>query len=155
MDKENQSKENLINWTINELEKYQDEKRVKLASGYYPTSMKVIGVNSPNIKIVLKELREKLKELNLPAKDIIVLAKALVNTNTFECQQMAYSLLDKEKKSQVALTKQDIRDLGKTLDNWASVDSYSVLIYGYAWRTGIITIEDVKQLQQYPHLHIC
>lgn len=40
---------------------------------------------------------------------------------------------------------EDIEELGRNLDNWASVDSYGVYVIGYAWREKILHTERIKK----------
>jgi 3-methyladenine DNA glycosylase AlkD len=136
--------EEIISDLIKSIESLQDPKRKELAKTYAPTSMKVIGLTGPNEKIIVKELISTTK--NLSIVDKINLAIQLVETKIFECQHIAYVYLNKNKKVLAALTKGDIEKLAKYLDNWVSVDTFSVFIYGVAWRLGIINEDAVKNL---------
>jgi 3-methyladenine DNA glycosylase AlkD len=117
-----------------------------MAERSYPTKMRVIGVTVPRLKIVLRELNQQSKTFT--SREKIELAKLLVNTGIFECQQMAYEYLGKDKKALPELSEKDIDDLGQNLDNWVSVDYYAGLIVGYGWRTGILSIARIKSYLQ-------
>lgn len=127
---------------ISSLQEYAVEERKEFAKKSYPTQTKVIGVVVPNLKIVLKEVKSQTKKW--APEDIIQLSKLLIDTEVFECQQLAYELIGKDKKVLNALKVEDIDDLGKNLDNWISVDYYAALIVGYAWRVGKMNIEKIK-----------
>jgi len=131
-----------INDVIESLNTYQDLERKELAKGYHPTSMKIIGVTNPNIKKIIKELRH-ITGSYTPRKKID-LAKSLLNTGIFECQQIAYEFLGKDKSVQMEITEKDVDDLNQNLDNWVSVDSFSIFISGKAWRNGIISNAKIK-----------
>lgn len=131
----------LVEWTIKELEKKIDPHRKKKSESYYPSTMKVMGVKVPDQRAVMKELKKKLKGRS--DGEIIDLCKELVETDIFECQQVAFDMIGRSKKLVKKLEKRDISDLGKGLDNWVSVDTFSSMIAGPAWRDGQIPHEMV------------
>lgn len=135
--------EKLVNDVIYKLESYRNEKRKEQAKTYYPTSMQVIGVVVPDIKKVIKELNKQTIHYNSCQKH--TLAQNLVDTNIFECQQVAYEYLGKQPKTLKDLTPAIVYSLGKNLDNWVSVDMYSLFIVGYAWRENLLTTEQIKE----------
>jgi len=135
-----------IKKVISSLESYADPKRVESNKIIAPTKMRVIGTTTTSLRIVSKELKEETKTLNGWEK--IELAKQLVNTGIFECQLMAFEYVHKDKKACAELTESDIDDLAKNLDNWGSVDSFSIFLSGYAWREGIISSEKIKSYWQ-------
>ena len=126
--------EKIVKWTIGELKKVVDQERLEWSKGYYPSSFEILGVKVPDLRNVRKELGRGLK--GRPPEDFIRISKRLVDTKIFECQQVAYELLDSNKKALYSLTAGDLEDLMKGLDNWVSVDTYSGWIAGVAWRDG-------------------
>ncbi len=132
----------LVNNIIDSLKDQADPGRIEMAKRSYPTKMKVIGVIVPKLKILLKEMKQQSK--NYSPREKIELAKLLVNTEFFECQQMAYEYLGKDKKALIELNETDIDELGQNLDNWVSVDYYAGFIVGYAWRTGVLSTAKIK-----------
>lgn len=132
----------LINEIILSLKDYSDPRRIDFAKRSYPTNMEVIGVTVPNLKTVLKEVKIQTKHFQPDQK--LSLTKGLVNTNIFECQQLAYEYIGNNRKTLVELNEKDIDELGQKLDNWVSVDYYAALIVGYAWRENIIGIQKIK-----------
>jgi len=121
------------------------ERREKMRT-YAPSSQKAFGVTNPDIKQVLKELRKSYSDWN--TSDWIDLCKSLVATGVFECQVLAFELIGRDRKMLGALEYKDLADLGKNLDNWASVDHYSVGIYGVLWGLGVVQDKHIDALLQ-------
>jgi len=134
----------IINSCIEGLKELADEKRKQLSTYYYPTSMEVIGVTSPNIKLVLKELRNVIKKE--PPYKKLELAVSFVKTNVFECQQIAYGLIHMEKTLQKTLNTKFLDDLMGTQDNWVSTDSYACYVHGVAWNLDIIDSDRILSM---------
>ncbi len=114
-----------------------DPVRTENAKTYCPTSMEVLGITSPQLKSVVKELWTNECKSYSP-RELIEFAKKLTATAMFECQMVAFSLLWNNKKALSALVLDDLLRLGQNLDNWASVDSFSIMLSGWAWREGQI-----------------
>ncbi len=127
---------------IESLESLKDEKRFEFSKNYYPTAMRVIGVTVPNTRIIIKEL--KYRTIQWPEIKKIQFAKKLVENNIFECQQIAFDYLSRDKKALLKMTEKDFIDLGKNLDNWVSVDTYSIYMMGYAWRNGVVSDKKIR-----------
>lgn len=126
------------------LEDLGDPKRKELSKTYFPTSMKVIGVTSPEMKAVIGALKSRFRSWS--EQEWIGLCKDLVSTEIFECQAMAFEIIGRNKKILGVLTRGDLTGLGRNLDNWASVDGYSVGIYGVLWGRGVVTDLDIQRL---------
>jgi len=136
------SMQSLVDHIIEILENNADPGRIVMAGKSYPTKSRVIGVIVPKIKTLLKEVKQETKSFTPSEK--IELAKNLVNTGIFECQQLAYEYLGNDKKALNAITEKDVDELGQNLDNWVAVDYYAGLIVGYAWREGILSTRKIK-----------
>lgn len=134
--------EKLIDDIVKSLEKFKDDKRVKFAYANHPTKMRIIGVTNPNQKIVLKELISVI--VNWGPQERLGLIKKLSNSNIFECQHIALEYFSKDKKIWEIITAKDIVELNTNMDNWVSVDSYSVYLCGKAWRLGILNDKFIK-----------
>ncbi len=119
------------------------ERKAKMAT-YCPTSMAMIGVASPDLKRLIRALKQKYR--NWSEQDWIQFCTALVDTGIFECQAMAYELIGRDKKILAALTREELGALAKNLDNWASVDGYSVGIHGVLWGKGVVKDRDIREL---------
>jgi len=118
--------------------------RQALSEHYFPTSQKVIGVTAPDMKVLLSALKKKYNALTL--REWIILSAALVDTGIFECQMLAYERIGRDRKLLDAMTPGDVSVLWKNLDNWASVDSFSVGIHGVLWRKGVVSDQRIGEL---------
>lgn len=119
--------------------------RVAKSRTMYPTSMEVIGVMNPDLKIVVKELHILMKAA--PRERFIRLAEELVNTKIIECQMLAWLLLDKANLIS-GISRQELKRLEGVLDNWVSVDTYGTMVYGVLWRLGTLSDDEVFSLQE-------
>jgi len=119
------------------------ERREK-SKTYFPTAQKVMGVTNPDIKSILKEIRTSYGP-GTPG-EWINLCKALVLTDVFECQVLAYEMIGRDRKLLDALEYKDLLSLGKNLDNWASVDHYTVGIFGVLWGRGVVKDSHINKL---------
>lgn len=133
---------------VAELRKYSRPEPKLSFGNSKSTSMKVIGLVVPDQRTVLQEWQKKLAHYSAP--EWIQLAMELVETNILECQQIAFELLWKNKKALQQLTPEQIFRLGKTLDNWVSVDMFCLCITGYCWRTGILSDADILNWARHP-----
>ncbi len=124
-----------------------DERKTK-ASTYHPTTLEVLGVTNPEVRLVVKEIRATLKDQS--RESYLSLCGDLVKTNILECQLAAWWLLDEAKKIIPSLTKQEMGRLQGILDNWVSVDTFGVFIYGVLWRIGTLSDAQVHQLLESP-----
>ena len=136
----------IVQEIVEALEDLSIPERVKQSEFYFPTSMRVVGVSNPDIKAVIKEVRTRYKDWD--EREWIELCKALVDEGIFECQVMAIEMIGRNKKLLGALVYEDLADLGQHLDNWASVDHYTVGIYGVLWGKGVVKDHHIDQLLQ-------
>ncbi len=134
----------IVKEIIAALEDLSDPQRIEKSKTYFPTSMRVAGVTNPDQKIIIKELKDRYRVWH--EQDWIGLSKALVATGIFECQYIAFEIIGRNRKILSALQYHDLGDLGKNLDNWASVDLYSVGIYGVLWGKGVVGDSDIEHL---------
>ena len=93
------------------------EKRKEQIRYFAPGSQEVVGVANPDLKELIKALKDKY--LSWDEQQWIALCKALVNEDVFECQVLAYELIGRNKKLLEALVYNDLMDLWRNLDNWA------------------------------------
>jgi len=107
----------------------------------FPTQMKVLGVRAAGIYQVTNECWEEMK--NKAPEELLKLAKDLVKTKILEVNQVAFLLLWKSKKALQLIRLKDVEELGQNIDNWATVDSLSLMISGWAWREHQISNSDV------------
>jgi 3-methyladenine DNA glycosylase AlkD len=126
------------------LEDLGNPARAEKAAWYAPSRMRMLGVSTPEIRAVIREIRTRYRDLD--GREWIGLCKALVDTGIFECQGLAFELIGRNRKLLDALVYEDLAGLGKNLDNWASADLYSVGIYGVLWRKGVVRDRHLDRL---------
>lgn len=120
-----------------------EERREKIQY-YAPSSQRMIGVSNPDIKVLLKEIRAKYAAAG--PGEWIELCKGLVAAGVFESQVLAFEMIGRDKKLLNALEYKDLSALGRNLDNWASVDHYSVGIFGVLWGKGVVKDSHIDKL---------
>ncbi len=125
-----------INTVITELKKVADPERQASSKTMFPTSMEYLGVRTPEMRALLKEWWAETK--SWPSENLISLAKELVDTRIFECNHVAFELLWMDKKALSQLSLADLEYLGQNMDNWATTDTFSVNLSGWAWRNNQI-----------------
>jgi len=118
------------------LEKLGRPERAAKSEYYAPTSMRVLGVPVPELRVMIRALKQRYGDWN--GREWIAFSKALVATGIFECQGLAYDLIARNREILASVTAGDLRTLGRNLDNWGSVDSFGVGILGVLWRTGVV-----------------
>ncbi len=136
--------QSVVNDIITVFKDLSNPERIEKSKTYFPTSMKVMGVTNPELKAVIKEI--KVRFIRWSDYDWIELCKALVDAKVFECQILAFEMIGRDKKLLNALKYEDLPDLGQNLDNWASVDHYSVGIYGVLWGKGVVKDHHIERL---------
>lgn len=134
----------IVNEILEALTELGSAERREKIKYYAPTSQQVMGVTNPDIKALLKEIKVNYGQEN--SGDWIKLCKALVATGVFECQVLAFEMIGRDKKLLNALEYKDLDALGRNLDNWASVDHYSVGIFGVLWGKGVVQDRHIDKL---------
>ncbi|MEA1887341.1 MAG: DNA alkylation repair protein [Bacteroidota bacterium] len=133
----------VINKAISLLEGFSDKSRQELADWYYPTSMKVLGVKSDDLKTVTRIIRNDTSRED--PEQIIRLCKEMALAGIFEVQQVSFGLLNKKYRIIKQLVLNDLLVLGTYMDNWGSTDSFGTQISGPAWRLKCINNNTVKE----------
>ena len=100
--------------------------------GYAPTKFKILGVPVPATRRILKDVKAKIKEE--PPGAVLDLARGLVDTEIAEAGIMGFELVSSRPDAMAKLGERQILRLGRGLDNWATVDAFSVVLLGPAWR---------------------
>lgn len=126
---------------IDQLKIAADPERKKASAIMFPTQMEVLGVRNPAMKELIKEWWKTIK--SWPAEALLDFSKQLVKTKIFECNQVAFELLWKNKNALRMIQLSDVEELGQNIDNWVTVDTLSVLISGWVWRENQISDEDI------------
>lgn len=134
----------IVKEIIETLESLSTPKRREQSKNGFPTSQRIIGVTNPHMKEVIKALRGRYPGWN--ERQWIELCKELVSPGIFECQIVACELIGRDKRLLNVLNYEDLIALWGTLDNWASVDHYTVGIYGVLWGKGVVKDEHIDAL---------
>ncbi len=131
----------MISKIITELEFVADPVRRETSKTMFPTAMKYLGVRAPELRILLKNWWIEIK--TWPPEKLIEFAKQLIETQIFECNQVAFELLWMNKTALRLIRLADLEVLGKNMDNWATTDTFSVMVSGWVWRENQISDSDV------------
>lgn len=118
----------------NRLEQAADPERREWSRTVYPSSMKILGVKVPELKVVIKDVASRLKKES--PREVVLFIKALSGSGIFEYRQLAYEVLEKHKGAMASLTLKDVTELSSGMDNWVLVDTFSGMIAGPLWRDG-------------------
>ncbi|MEM7484189.1 MAG: DNA alkylation repair protein [Bacteroidota bacterium] len=127
--------------TLLALQDLADVKRKKYAEESYPTKMDVIGVTTPNLRLVLKEFRRQTQTYS--KNEIYSLLRELIEMNILELQLLAFEYFktDNELTKTVSFSQMDA--LGKNLDNWLSVDTFATMVVGKALLAEVIALDNL------------
>ena len=120
-----------------------EARRREAATWYFPTAMEVFRAGVPDLRKVARDVARRLKKA--PPKDVLDLAYAVIADGVFEGRQTAYEILSRHKPTMARLLAADVEQLGEGMDNWASVDAFSSLVAGPAWRAGQLTDADIMR----------
>jgi len=133
-----------IDEIIEALEDLSTPRRQEMIRRTAPSFQRVIGVTNPEMQALIKAFR--MQHLDWKEKEWIGLCKSLVDQGVFECQVVAFEMIGRDKKLLNALSYEDVKDLGQNLDNWASVDHYTVGIFGVLWGRGVVKDHHIDML---------
>lgn len=129
--------------TIAAVEAYANEERRLHMEGYSASGERFLGVPVPDIRRVAHGIARDLRD-SAP-RDVIALAVAHTESGYQEVRQVGYEILEKHKPALHALKTTDVRALGKGMDNWASVDSFSCSVAGRVWHRGQISDAEIHR----------
>ena len=110
--------------------------RRKVAEWYFPSAMRTFGVAAPDLRRVTRAWSRELRQAL--ARDVLRLAQGLVAARVTDARTAAYEILSRHAAAMAALDARSVTALGRGNDNWGSVDAFSVLVAGAAWRQGRI-----------------
>jgi 3-methyladenine DNA glycosylase AlkD len=128
-------------WADHALRALTNPERQRVTSGYFPTTMEILGVSAPKMRTVLRQLLRNLKG-EAPER-VLDLAWLLRGQGTHEGRQVAFELFERRTDARALLGTDDIRKMGRGNDNWASVDCFSCSVSGPVWREGQLSDEEV------------
>ncbi|MEA3443867.1 MAG: DNA alkylation repair protein [Bacteroidota bacterium] len=121
----------IISQVIDDLKAKARPDYKKFAERMIPSSLEILGVSTPDMRKVIKHWFIEFKELSY--NEYLALMLDFKATRIFECIQISHELIAKNKMFREKLSEQDIDKLLIGLDNWATVDAFSMYISGPAW----------------------
>ncbi|MEJ2217105.1 MAG: DNA alkylation repair protein [Gemmatimonadota bacterium] len=124
-----------------ELRVETDEARREKATSYVPSTLEVLGVPAPALRVVVRRYTSQLADA--PPEDVVALAIELVNRRTHEGRQTGWEIVGRRRDAMALLDRDLLERLGRGNDNWASVDGFAVTLSGVVWRQGGITDQDI------------
>lgn len=139
----------LVQKTINKLVVIQDQNHKLFMKKMIPSNKTVLGIKTSILKKIIKELVAETIKYSIHKK--IELAIEFILTDIFEMGQIAYEYIGMDKKLMAALTLPDLERMNYNLDNWASVDTYSIYVFGKAWKMGKISDTYFMDLIHHPN----
>ena len=134
-------KTELLEGILRDLKSFSNEIRQEKSKTYFPTTMKVFGVSTPEMRKVIEKWWPWVKELDELQQ--LELAQMLVDSRVFECQSVAYELIRKSRSVIKRVGLAEAEALGRNIDNWGTTDVFSVFVAGQAWKSGLIGDEEI------------
>jgi 3-methyladenine DNA glycosylase AlkD len=119
------------------LREHSSAKRKAQHEGYFPSDLEILGVTAAHIKEVERDLKKRMRREASHA--VLQLARALLEQRTVEGRQVAFDMIWGHKPTLKSLGLDEVEELGRDMDNWVTVDTFSVLVAGPALREGRIT----------------
>jgi len=111
--------------------------RKEVATWYFPTAMRVIGVPTPELRRVARDVARRVRDAS--PEEVLRLTHALIRRRAFEVRHAAYEILIRHGAAMASLRVREVERLGAGNDNWASVDLFATRVSGAAWRDGNVT----------------
>lgn len=130
--------------TLAKLRELADPSQQEFLKKMVPSQKEVLGIKAPLLRSILVEAKQAISSYSNREK--IELAIEWVQTNVHEMGQIGYELIGFDKVILAEITKEDLKQLNYELDNWASVDAFSVYLYGRAWKLGTLADADLVKM---------
>jgi 3-methyladenine DNA glycosylase AlkD len=83
-----------------------------------------------------------------PAEFVLELARSMINSGRH--RWAAYELIHDHPDAFRSLDRGKLEDLGRGINNWSSVDSFSRTLSGPAWREGLIHSDTIRNWARSP-----
>jgi 3-methyladenine DNA glycosylase AlkD len=109
-----------------ELRRLGRPERQRAAAWYFPSAMATYGVAASDLRRALRD--------DEPEREVLRLALGLIKAHITDARTAAYEILSRHAPAMAALDARTLAALGRGNDNWGSVDAFSVLVAGAAWR---------------------
>jgi len=90
--------------------------------------------NTPALRGLRREYSKRIAKA--PAKDVLALARRLLQVRDSSFRFLAYELILKHPAASASLRERDVLQLGHGLASWGDVDMFACYLAGPAWREG-------------------
>ena len=98
-------------------------------------SKRLISLENTNTEEIRTVRREYSKQLaKSPARFVVKVALQLLDKNTIAHRFVSYELVNKNPQALASLAERDIKQFGRGLNSWGSVDMFGCYLAGPAWR---------------------
>ncbi len=124
--------------------------RLKFALRTYPSSLEILGVVVPDVRIVLAEMKRETASFSTEEK--IELANQLLKRNCFELNQLTLEWIGRDSRVMKIISKTEAENMMLGMDNWVLVDTYSSLILGPLWQRQVFVDADIQVFAKHPDL---
>lgn len=106
------------------------------------SAMENLGVTVPDLRCIVKDVAAELKKA--APEQVLALVRSLIDGGTLEGRHVAYELLTGHRATLAGLTREQVLELGRGMDNWGTVDTWATTIAGPAWRDGRLSDDEVE-----------
>ena len=100
----------IINMMIEDLKNASAPERKAMAKANFPSSLDIMGVRAPDLQAIAKNWRAVLHDISI--QRWIEICLQLNKKGIFECQQLTFELIWKNKKVLKDLTRHQVLELG-------------------------------------------
>ena len=116
------------------LREHTDPKRREFTRGYFPSALENLGVAVPHVRKLGRDLVRRLRG-EAPER-VLDVARAILAEQTLEGRHVAYFMVHGHAACLASLTRANLEELGRGMDNWTTVDTFGCYLSGPAWRAG-------------------
>ena len=107
----------------------------RIASTTDEISKRLVSLSSSNTQAIRTLRREYSKQLaKSPARFVVKLALQLLGNNTIAHRFVSYELVNKHPTALGSISERDIKQFGRGINSWGSVDMFGCYLAGPAWR---------------------
>jgi 3-methyladenine DNA glycosylase AlkD len=107
----------------------------RIASTADEISKRLVSLSSSNTQAIRTLRREYSKQLaKSPARFVVNVALQLLRNNTIAHRFVSYELVNKHPAALGSVSEKDIKQFGRGINSWGSVDMFGCYLAGPAWR---------------------
>ena len=107
----------------------------RIASTADEISKRLVSLSSSDTQAIRTLRREYSKQLaKSPARFVVKVALQLLRNNTIAHRFVSYELVNKHPAALGSVSEKDIKQFGRGINSWGSVDMFGCYLAGPAWR---------------------